>query len=190
MKKEVFILVFVLLTLQTLAVREPSEYAGSCKHGTKRCAGAIIQECINRQWFVKSTCQKGTICDDATKTCKAQKKVLAKPSFSVRKTPECRDGESRCEQAHVFLYCSNGFWQKEQCKTGFRCDIKKRGCAPFRPYAGLTTIKVASQQKVTIIPGKSKFQPATILRHTRLPSRAPSIFARSTDASLLRANEK
>ncbi len=181
MKKLVFILFFILLTVQNFAVREPAEYAGSCKHGAKRCAGTLIHECISRQWFVKTTCQKGKLCDGKTYTCKAEKKTVQKPSFSTRKAPECMDGESRCEQAHVFLYCSRGVWQKEQCKTGFRCDVKKRGCMPFRPYIGLKSTKVESKKTTVLLPGRSKFQPARVIRYTRLPHSMPSIFGRAAD---------
>ncbi len=138
----VFVVVASVLSLASFAFLErlTSGYVGTCNPGDTRCAGIAVQECINGRWFFKKFCQFGTVCDPETKACRSKKEKteLPKPTFpALKNLGACMEGKAYCEAAHILMYCRNKTWQREVCKTGFRCDSRRLGCKPTKPVVGL-----------------------------------------------------
>ena len=171
MRGVVWTVVGLMLCASSFAFLErlTSGYIGTCVPGDIRCAGIAVQECINGKWFFKKVCVFGQKCDPDTKTCVSQRVDARRETFSVPlKTLEaCKDGASLCERPHVFMYCRNNRWQREICKTGFKCNARVGGCKPSKPVVGVK-YQPRIAQTTTIQRGESKYQPPVIKRYTTI----------------------
>ncbi len=171
MKRVWWIVVLSLLSLNTFAVMPGrSTYVGSCLDGELRCAGISVQKCLNGRWFIDKVCSFGTLCNAEAKMCTSKERGQAVSTFSsLVKLPPCQDGQAVCERAHVLMYCNNKKWQRETCKLGFRCNSRRAGCEPARPFMGIKYSP--SVEKTSVFwPGKSKYQPPSIKRYTHIRS--------------------